>query len=166
MAVYTVHEPPLRSGTTSPEPEGFVFVRDGFSFWALLFGPLWMLRHRMWLVLLCYVAVVAALSAVVRLSGVAGVAPVVWTLLAFLIGFQAGTLRRFALWRRGFRNVGVVVGDDLELAERRFFDSWVSRNSTARRDGWADVPALTRAPHPRPASSDVLGLFPQPGSAP
>jgi len=95
MAVYTVHEPPLRSGTTSPEPEGFVFVRDGFSFWALLFGPLWMLRHRIWLVLLCYVAVVAALSAVVHLIGLAGIAPVVWTLLAFLIGFEPGPCDAF-----------------------------------------------------------------------
>ena len=57
MAVYTVHEPLPRDGARSaPEPERFVFVRDGFSFWALLFGPLWMLRHRMWLVLLGYIA--------------------------------------------------------------------------------------------------------------
>ena len=24
----------------------FVFVRDGFHFWAFLLAPLWMLRHR------------------------------------------------------------------------------------------------------------------------
>ena len=51
MSSYTVHEPPLRAGAAAPEPERYVFVRDGFSFWAFLFGPLWMLRHRMWLVL-------------------------------------------------------------------------------------------------------------------
>src|ERR1700738_2025468 len=63
MAVYTVHEPPLRAGATSaPEPERFIFVRDGFSFAALLFGPLWMLRHRMWLGLLGYGVVVGGLS--------------------------------------------------------------------------------------------------------
>ena len=61
MAVYTVHEPPLR-GAPAPDPERFVFVRDGFSFWALLFGPLWMLRHRMWLVLLGYVLLVGGLD--------------------------------------------------------------------------------------------------------
>ena len=52
----------------APEPERFVFVRDGFSFWALLLGPLWMLRHRMWLVLLGYIALAVALSVVLRLN--------------------------------------------------------------------------------------------------
>jgi len=92
MAVYTVHEPPLRAGATSaPEPERFIFVRDGFSFWALLLGPLWMLRHRMWLVALCYLALVAVLSLVLRLHASAAVGPIVWTLLALLLGFEIGT---------------------------------------------------------------------------
>jgi len=70
MAVYTVHEPRSTAGIGAPpEPERFVFVRDGFSFWALLLGPLWMLRHRMWLVLLGYIVVVAALSLVVHAEG-------------------------------------------------------------------------------------------------
>ena len=46
MSVYTVHEPPLRAASRIAEPERFVFVRDGFSFWAFLFAPLWMLWHR------------------------------------------------------------------------------------------------------------------------
>jgi hypothetical protein len=55
MAVYTVHEPPPKPYEQASDPERFDFVRDGFSFWAFLFGPLWMLRHRMWLVLVGYV---------------------------------------------------------------------------------------------------------------
>ena len=70
MAIYTVHEPPLRTGAAAPDPERFIFVRDGFSFWAFLFGPLWMLRHRLWLVLLLYivVSVVLAIACVGYLS--------------------------------------------------------------------------------------------------
>jgi Protein of unknown function (DUF2628) len=165
MAVYTVHEPPLKSGAP-PEPERFVFVRDGFSSWALLFGPLWMLRHRMWLELFGYVAVVAVLSILLRLSGSAGVGWVVWTLLALLIGFEAGTLRRFTLRRRGFRNIGVVVGDDLELAERRFFDAWFrgsARDEAATRAEAVATYSAARLPDP---SSPVLGLFPEPGASP
>src|SRR5207253_10391383 len=30
MAVYTVHEPPMRADEASPDPDRFVFVRDGF----------------------------------------------------------------------------------------------------------------------------------------
>jgi hypothetical protein len=167
MAVYTVHEPPPKAGA-APPPERFTFVRDGFSFPALLLGPLWMLRHRMWLGLLGYAVVVALLALVLHLDGSATVGVIVWTLLALLLGFEAGTLRRFALGRRGFRNIGVVVGDDLELAERRFFDAWVRKDSGARKDPSApsSAPALTpspRVPHPAP---DVLGLFPEPGASP
>jgi Protein of unknown function (DUF2628) len=169
MAVYTVHEPPARAGT-APEPERFVFVRDGFSFAALLFGPLWMLRHRMWLVLLGYAVVVAGLGFVLHLRAPAAVASIVWTLFALLLGFEAGTLRRFTLGRRGFQPMGVVVGDDLELAERRFFDAWIRKDSPTKDSssaaGPVGAPALTpplRLPH---ATSDVLGLFPEPGPAP
>ena len=160
MAVYTVHEPPLRSGTTSPEPERFVFVRDGFSFWALLFGPVWMLRHRMWLVLIGYVAVMVGIAAVLHFTDLARVGPAVGTLLGLLIGFEAGTLRRFTLRRRGFSNIGVVVGDDLELAERRFFDAWVRKSwpGESGTRGQAGTPTGPRMPHPE---SHVLGLFPE-----
>ena len=172
MAIYTVHEPPSRAGATSaPEPERFVFVRDGFSFAALLFGPLWMLRHRMWLVLLGYGVVVTALSLVLQLNASAAVGPIVWALVALLLGFEAGTLRRFTLSRRGFRNIGIVVGDDLELAERRFFDAWACNDSWARNDCSAPAapsgaPALTPAPRMPRSTPDVLGLFPEPGASP
>ena len=69
MSVYTVHEPPLRAAETAPDPERFIFVRDGFYFWAFVFSVLWMLWHRMWLVLLIYVAVVVGLEAALRYVG-------------------------------------------------------------------------------------------------
>jgi hypothetical protein len=165
MAVYTVHEPPLRAGATAPEPERFIFVRDAFSFAALLFGPLWMLRHRMWLALLGYGVVVAGLALVLHLHGSVTVGLIVWPMLALLLGFEAATLRRFTLGRRGYRNIGIVVGDDLELAERRFFDAWMRQSSVgaAPSDG---PPALAPSPPMPDSSSHVLGLFPQPGPTP
>src|SRR3954471_22123307 len=61
MPVYTVHAPrSAESAADSLVPGGtdrFVFVRDGFHFWAFLLAPLWLLRHRLWLALLGYVAV-------------------------------------------------------------------------------------------------------------
>src|SRR5258708_28949994 len=161
MAVYTVHEPPSKAGVKSgSEPERFVFVRDGFSFAALLFGPLWMLRHRMWLALLGYAVVTAALALVLRLHASAGAGAVVWALFALLLGFEAGTLRRFTLGRRGLRNIGVVVGDDLELAERRFFDAWVRKDSRGEPAGTPALAPALRMPHP-----DVLGRVPAPGAS-
>ena len=69
MSIYTVHEPPPRADEDAPNPERFVFVRDGFYFWAFLLGPLWMLRHRLWLVLLGYIVVTIALQVGLRAIG-------------------------------------------------------------------------------------------------
>jgi len=163
MSTYTIHQPPLREDDVSPDPERFRFVRDGFYFWAFVFGPLWMLRHRLWLVLLIYVVVMAGISTGLWYGGVRTAWPLVHFLLALLLGIEAGTLRRWTLARRGWKTLGVVVGDDLESAERRFFDAWV-------RDGGEDQPVAV-APPPPPArriptqpGSGVIGLFPEPGA--
>jgi hypothetical protein len=167
MSVYTVHEPPQRMADDSVNAERFAFVRDGFSFWAFLLGPLWMLWHRMWLVLLGYLVVSGVLETLVKAAGAsAAVVSLIGLLISFLVGLEAGTLRRFALGRRGWSNVGVVSGDDVEDAERRFFDAWV-RRTTPRSDALpaSAPPALGAAPPPRmPHPSDVVGLFPEPGA--
>src|SRR3984957_888215 len=107
MSVYTVHEPPLRAGTAASDVERFAFVRDGFSWWAFLFAPLWMLRHRMWLVLIGYVVVAALIETPGRMSGAPPLAAsLIGILLGFLVGLEASTLRRFTLGRRGWKNLG------------------------------------------------------------
>ncbi len=161
MAIYTVHEPPLRTGAAAPDPDRHVFVRDGFSFWAFIFAPLWMLRYRLWLVLVLYILVLVALEAAVRIAGASAFAVgAIGVLLSLLIGLEAGSLRRFTLRRRGWTYAGVVSGDDREAAERRFFDIWV------QRDRKPPAPAVTPAAlNPNlPRTSDIIGLFPQPGA--
>jgi Protein of unknown function (DUF2628) len=165
MAIYTVHQPPLKKYESAPDPDRFVFVRDGFSLWPMVFGPLWMLRHRMWLVLIGYIAVVVALYFALRFVGASGsTATVAGLLVALLIGIEAGTLRRFTLGRRRFRNLGVVVADDREMAERRFFDSWVKGETfhPSTHTPVAGSPTARRSPPP--SSQDVIGLFPQSGA--
>jgi hypothetical protein len=161
MAVYTVHEPPPKRFEQTSDPERFAFVRDGFSFSAFLFGPLWMLWHRMWLVLLGYIGVSAALELIFSLLGTAaGPRLVASFLLALLVGMEAATLRRFTLGRRRWTNLGVIVADDIEAAERRFFDVWVKSGGAAPR---AVSESHSRQLAPAP---DVIGLFPQPGAQP
>src|SRR5215813_9811217 len=159
MAVYTVHEPPPKQFEQTSDPERFDFVRDGFSFWAFLFGPLWMLRHRMWLVLLGYVGVSVVLETIfIVLSEGAAARSIANLLLALLVGIESATLRRFTLGRRRWTNLGVIVADDLEAAERRFFDVWVKSGGAA--------PRTTSETQSRQLMStpDVIGLFPQPGT--
>ena len=171
MSVYTVHEPPPRRGAVAPEAERFVFVRDGFSLWALLLAPLWMLRHRMWLVLVGYIVIAAGLQIGVRvLGGWAPAGAAIGILLGLLVGLEAGTLRRFTLGRRGWQNIGVVSGDDVEDAERRFFDVWVRQRGGQSAAPTPPMPPVARtgtspvATQRMPQAPAVVGLFPEPGA--
>ena len=167
MKVYTVHEPRKLTGDSVRDAERFVFVRDGFHFWAFLLGPLWMLWHRMWLVLLGYAVVTVAIQAGLWALGASGAARVaVGLLIALLVGFEAATLRRWTLRKRV--NVGVVVGRDREDAERRFFDAWIARGGPTETGRSSLVAPHAANPTPAQparspeASTDVIGLFPEP----
>jgi hypothetical protein len=168
MSVFTVHEPPRRTADAPSDPDRFAFVRDGFSIWAFLFAPLWMLLHRMWLVLAGYVAVSIGLETLVKGFGAsASIVGGIGLLLSFLVGLEAGTLRRFTLSRRGWNNVGVVSGDGYEDAERRFFDAWVREGASQKRPSATAASASGGPAAPTPytrRSSDVIGLFPEPGT--
>jgi hypothetical protein len=165
MSVFTVYEPPLRAADSAADPERFTFVRDGFYFWAFALTPLWMLSHRMWLVLLIYLIVAVGADSAMHYAGIgSGGVVVVELLISFLVGFEASTLRRFTLARRGWKNVGVVAGDGVEAAERRFFEAWAAAaNRAGERPTAAPAapsPSAPRAPQP----SGIIGLFPEPGT--
>lgn len=161
MKIYTVHEPPPRKGRTI-DANRFVFVRDGFHFWAFLLGPLWMIRRRLWLVLLLYIVVLVAVQVGLTLLGVSNRAQfAVGALIALLIGFEASSLRRWTYGRRRWRLHGVVVAPDLEGAERRFFDAYVTP-PPPESDYPPPLPPM-RAPV---TSNDVIGLFPEPEPRP
>ena len=165
MSVFTVHEPPLRAAEALPDPQRFAFVRDGFYFWAFALTPIWMLWHRMWLVLLIYLIVAVGVDSAMHYAGIGvGGVFVVGFLLSFLIGVEASTLRRFTLARRGWKNFGVVAGDGVEAAERRFYDvraaSAASKAAQPTSASSAPPPSAQRAPQP----SGIIGLFPEPGA--
>ena len=154
-----------------PMPSALSLCVTAFTFRAFLFAPLWMLWHRMWLVLAGYVIVSAVLeTALVTVGASPTDVVVVALLISLLVGLEASTLRRFTLSRRGWRNVGVVSGDDLEDAERRFFETWVRELPAQRAVPMTPPPAPPPAsgaapPSPRaPQGSDVVGLFPEPGA--
>jgi hypothetical protein len=159
MPTYTVHAPPLRNGA-APDPQRFVFVRDGFHFWAFLLAPLWLLYRRLWLVLIGYLLVSAAMEVVSYFLDLPeGTRILIGLLVGLLIGLEAATLRRWTYGRRRWRTVGVVTGDDAEAAEQRFFAQWVAREPKQQ----SAAPVATFAPLPRAGGNDIIGLFPEPG---
>lgn len=166
MPVYTVHEPPRRDDELLAHTARFQFVRDGFHFWAFLLAPLWMLRHRLWLEFVAYALLIGGITFALRRLGVAESAGLwVALLVAILVGLEASSLRRWKLGRRGFENLGVVVAEDRDIAERRFFDGWVS--DAGRLTTPPPSSPVAPSPFDRPApSSDIVGLFPQPQARP
>jgi Protein of unknown function (DUF2628) len=156
MPAFAVFEPPMRAGRLATHhTDRFVFLRERFSLAAFLFGALWMIWRRLWLVLIIYVIVLGLIEFGLRRIGIASQARyTVYFIVALLVGMEASSLRRWTLLRRGWRDRGVVIADDLEMAERRFFDS----QSVDR--------TMPPPPPYAPTSSSgtgVIGLFPEPG---
>lgn len=160
MSVYTVLEPRKQTGSAAERAERFVFIRDGFSWGAFLFTPLWLLYRRLWLAFVAFAVLIAALQVGLRFAGVGPSGRVATgVLIALLIGFEAASLRRWTLMRRGWHELGTVIGADLEDAERRFFDAWIAGEVR-------QAPPSPPAAMPRPSGhrQDVIGLFPEPGA--
>jgi Protein of unknown function (DUF2628) len=175
MPVYTVHAPVAGGTDVRGEADKFVFVRDGFYVWAFLAGPVWLAWHRLWLALIGYLAVTVGFAVVLSLLHAgAGTRFTVMLLIALLMGVEAASLWRWTLSRRKWGQLDIVVADDEETAERRFFDRWTFN----QRGLGNDQPAVDRgAPPPtrnipgqafsRPPPlphGDIIGLFPQPGA--
>jgi hypothetical protein len=165
MAVYSVFAPPLSQGEA--DAERFRFVRDGFSWGAFLLGPLWMIWRRLWLVLIGYLVIVVALIvALAKLPFVGGGLGIVLLLIALFLGLEGSSLRRWTLRRRGWSDLGIVVGEDREAAERRFFEAWVAGAPDPRVPPSASPPSATTSTAyrmPAGVKPEVIGLFPGPG---
>ena len=174
MPVYTVHAP-VANGADLAATDKFTFVRDGFHFWAAVAGVIWLIWNRLWLALIGWVALTLAIDfGMAALGARSGSILLVDLLLAILMGFEAATLQRWTLSRRKWRQLDIVVADDEEAAERRFFDRWTARQRLGNDQPATDrgAPPPTRhipgqpfsKPPPLPQGG-IIGLFPEPGGS-
>jgi hypothetical protein len=162
MPTYTVHAPPPKAAAT--EPERFLFLRDGFHFWAFVAPALWLLFYRQWLAMLIYLLVAGGIVGGLVWLGASTAAVVgAAACISLLIGFEAATIRRWTLARHGWAMQGFVVGEDADVAERRFFSRWTRRASEAVSTAPSEPPSAGMRPPRVPAPErDVIGLFPEP----
>jgi hypothetical protein len=171
VRTYLVFEP-ADGKRTQVTVERVVFLREKFSFWAFAFTPFWLLYHRLGRAFLVWLVAFVGISLIgswLEYGPYAALAAMFFPSLLF--GMEAANLRARKLLRSGYRDAGVVIADDLETAELKFFASW--KDDTA--DG---APVKTDYPYPPssapPAYPDtkmaavsaepgVIGLFPTPG---
>lgn len=105
MKFWTVH---LR-GNAEP-----LLLREGFTPWAALFGPFWLLAHRAWIpAALAFCAGAAASLLPSPIDGVAEFA------LAWATGLFGRDLVRWSLARQGWLLAHVVAAQDEEAALAR-----------------------------------------------
>ena len=173
MPVYTVHAP-SSYGDDLRATDKFTFVRDGFHLWAMIFGPFWLIWNRLWVATLGWVVVTAVLEIGLARLGAGRLAIASADLLvAILLGFEAASLQRWTLSRRNWRQLDIVVADDEDAAERRFFDRWTAGRRgptfdplTVERGGpppTRDIPGQAFSKPPPLPEGSIIGLFPEPG---
>lgn len=160
MKRYVVWEPREGVEYSAEGAERLVFAREGFSWAAFLFPPLWLIFRRAWRGLLVWLVLVALVVAV-RVSGLAPGNGLWLMLLAnAVIGFEAAWFRGMSLRRRGFRPIEVVLAPSQVEAERQFFSAWAPDVPVPADDA---PTARYRTAQPRYSRGPgVLGLFPEP----
>lgn len=156
---YTVHEQPDPPADRDDRAERLKFIRDGFSFFAFVLPPIWMLANRLWLVFVLYLLALGAVHGLITLFEV----PEHWRYYAslainLLVGFEADSLQRWTLDRRSWRIVGTVAGRNFDECERRFFEGWVPAVATVTPSNFDKPGAFEAAAHtpPRPKDGDLI----------
>lgn len=113
MRVFTLHGP-------LAAPERWVLVPEAFAWGGLVFGPFWLLRHRLfretalWLVLFFLLVLLTP-----RLTGINALAPAFALSSWWAVGLFGHDLRRGALARRGFPCAAVIAARNREEALMR-----------------------------------------------
>ncbi len=122
MRIWTVQPPPAGSQAGNgrrSEPRLPVLIPEAFSWAALLFGPLWLLAHRLWL----EAALVLGVTLLAGLLLPAALAVPALVAAQLLLGLHAQDLRRAALARRGQAVAHVVAELNADRALARLLDA-------------------------------------------
>ena len=126
MIIYTVHEPRRPGQGIEARADSIQFVKEGFTIWGFLFGPLWLLYNRLWIAFILTLVFMAGLAAGLVELGLGDQAPaLVDILVSLIIGFEGNDILRWSLQRKGYALLGSVAGRNRLECERRFFDAWL-----------------------------------------
>ena len=159
MTIFAVHAP-TNVGDQAAAADRCAFVRDSFSWGALFFGPLWLIRHQLWFALFGWLAMAALLWSGSYWLGLSAWA-VFWSLVVINVffGLEGGMLRSAALRRRGYELADIVAADRRDDAERIFYPRWLAKLDNAR----AQREPLFRPVTPAAVTTSrerVIGFFP------
>ena len=120
VKVYTVH---MRRFGIDPDTD-IQLIKEGFSWGAFLFGPLWALWNGLWLsAIVLFAAQIVTGMAAALISPAPVVASLVGFGLQMLFAMVAFDLKRRKLAGQGIEERDVVVSHNADLAMRRYLDN-------------------------------------------
>ena len=125
MKIWTAHEKPHA---------GPLLVREGFSFGALILGPVWLAAHRVWVP----AAIVLLLDVLILVLTGPPASLVLTGAIALLLGFSGRDLLRWSARRDGYLETSVVAAANEDEARVRLL--------TARPDLTARAMVAEAAP--------------------
>jgi len=125
MKFYSVHYRHEDAASLTGLAERVVLVKEGFSWPALLFGPVWLAWRGLWLALAFYVALILVVVAIAMLIGLPdGAVSLITMIINLLIALEGNSLYRWSLERRRYHERAIVAGGNLSEAEEHLFASW------------------------------------------
>jgi hypothetical protein len=169
VIVYSVYEPHAEAPDVATRADRLAFVKEGFSWPALLIPAFWLLYQRMWIELALFVLLLVGLQWLFG-TGASGQTMFGWVSLALIVlfAFEANDLRAASLERRGYHLAGIAAGRSREAAELRFFRAWLPKQSRRAREAEPGAGGAERGreqvpyagPPPDGEGDEVIGLFP------
>jgi hypothetical protein len=82
---------------------------------------------------------------------------------ALVFGMEGVNLRARKLLRKGYRDAGVIIADDLDTAEQRFFETWRTQTPAGKHEPKAPPVFPDTRLAAASAEQNVIGMFPAPG---
>jgi len=176
--MYTLHAPQGFASAIGSDPiqiepkaddarlDDLTAIPDGVAKWALILPPFWLAWHRLWGALIIYCAVVLVLLSLLG-TGFAMAALVLGGIPGFYLFLEGNSLRRDAMARAGWDNLGVVEAADDDEAIIRFLAGWPDNMSAdlGQTSGQADQRTWPNQPQSMTSVSNpddrlAFGLFP------
>lgn len=111
------------------ELENIIFIKEGFSFFALLFGPLWFLFHKMWREFLALLVVGVVLALLKQISFFSSFDLYLMQLaLAFAIAINSNHWRAEYLHKKkNHRLLGFIIAKNTDEARLKFVDIFANK---------------------------------------
>lgn len=107
------------------------YIPEGWSFWGMLFGPLWLLYHALVRPLFFYFAVLILIAQLAEADVVAPIiSSVMMLVLSILTGFFGRDYIRAKLVREGYKFDDVIIASSEEEAQLKYVTKYLNLNAS------------------------------------